>query len=177
MWILGLSYFEIMPLSIQLGGANLSLGARLKKQLELNIKDGETNVVLFVGVNGVGKTTSIAKIANKYNSAVGKTDLALLLYNINKETENRFNYKINFNTLRKNLDLLLDNVPNNAAWNNMSNDEIIKYLKSIFADDPKLIKAYVKLEYSRRRDAEKVQAALEEMTERDNELNILYGRE
>ena len=43
--------------------------------------------------------------------------------------------------------------------------------------DPKLIKAYVKLEDSRRRDAEKVQAALEEMTERDNELNILYGRE
>ena len=39
------------------------------------------------------------------------------------------------------------------------------------------VKAYVKLEYSRRRDAEKVQAALEEMTERDNELNILYGRE
>jgi len=32
---------------------------------KLNIKDGELNVVLFVGVNGVGKTTSIAKIANK----------------------------------------------------------------------------------------------------------------
>ena len=30
---------------------------------KLNIKDGKTNVVLFVGVNGVGKTTSIAKIA------------------------------------------------------------------------------------------------------------------
>lgn len=35
---------------------------------KLNIKDGETNVVLFVGVNGVGKTTSIAKIANKYKN-------------------------------------------------------------------------------------------------------------
>ena len=33
---------------------------------KLNIKDGETNVILFVGVNGVGKTTSIAKIANRY---------------------------------------------------------------------------------------------------------------
>ncbi len=33
---------------------------------KLNIKDGETNVILFVGVNGVGKTTSIAKIANKF---------------------------------------------------------------------------------------------------------------
>ena len=30
---------------------------------KLNIVDGKTNVVLFVGVNGVGKTTSIAKIA------------------------------------------------------------------------------------------------------------------
>ena len=32
---------------------------------KLNIKDGETNVILFVGVNGVGKTTSIAKIGKK----------------------------------------------------------------------------------------------------------------
>ena len=32
---------------------------------KLQLKDGETNVILFVGVNGVGKTTSIAKIANK----------------------------------------------------------------------------------------------------------------
>ena len=30
---------------------------------KLQLKDGETNVILFVGVNGVGKTTSIAKIA------------------------------------------------------------------------------------------------------------------
>ena len=30
---------------------------------KLQLKDNETNVVLFVGVNGVGKTTSIAKIA------------------------------------------------------------------------------------------------------------------
>ena len=32
---------------------------------KLNIKDGEINVILFVGVNGVGKTTSIAKLGNK----------------------------------------------------------------------------------------------------------------
>lgn len=32
---------------------------------KLELKDDETNVILFVGVNGVGKTTSIAKIANK----------------------------------------------------------------------------------------------------------------
>ena len=33
---------------------------------KLNIKEDELNVILFVGVNGVGKTTSIAKIANKF---------------------------------------------------------------------------------------------------------------
>lgn len=32
---------------------------------ELNIKDGELSVVLFVGVNGVGKTTTIGKMAHK----------------------------------------------------------------------------------------------------------------
>ena len=32
---------------------------------KLNLKDNELNVVLFVGVNGVGKTTSMSKIANK----------------------------------------------------------------------------------------------------------------
>ena len=42
--------------------------------------------------------------------------------------------------------------------------------------DPKMLKSYVKLEFSRRRDAQKVQANLEEMLERDNELNILFGR-
>ena len=35
---------------------------------KLNLKEDETNVVLFVGVNGVGKTTSIAKIANKFKN-------------------------------------------------------------------------------------------------------------
>ncbi|WLP85727.1 signal recognition particle-docking protein FtsY [Mycoplasma seminis] len=32
----------------------------------LNFEDGRLNVFIFVGVNGSGKTTSIAKIANKY---------------------------------------------------------------------------------------------------------------
>lgn len=31
----------------------------------LNLKDGQLNIILVVGVNGVGKTTSIGKIANK----------------------------------------------------------------------------------------------------------------
>jgi len=32
---------------------------------KLNIKDNELNIILFVGVNGVGKTTSIAKIGKR----------------------------------------------------------------------------------------------------------------
>jgi len=32
----------------------------------LNIVDGRVNVLLFVGVNGVGKTTTIGKVANEY---------------------------------------------------------------------------------------------------------------
>lgn len=32
---------------------------------ELNLKEGQLNIILVVGVNGVGKTTSIGKIANK----------------------------------------------------------------------------------------------------------------
>ena len=38
---------------------------------ELDIRDGELNVVLVVGVNGVGKTTTIGKLAKKYK-ALGK---------------------------------------------------------------------------------------------------------
>ncbi len=34
--------------------------------VDLNIKDGQTNIILVTGSNGVGKTTSIAKIANLY---------------------------------------------------------------------------------------------------------------
>ena len=35
---------------------------------ELDIVDGELNVILVVGVNGVGKTTTIGKLAKKYKS-------------------------------------------------------------------------------------------------------------
>lgn len=37
----------------------------VENSAELNLKDGELNIILVVGVNGVGKTTSIGKIANK----------------------------------------------------------------------------------------------------------------
>ena len=33
---------------------------------EIAIKNGKLNIILIVGVNGVGKTTSIGKMANKY---------------------------------------------------------------------------------------------------------------
>lgn len=36
--------------------------------IDINLKDDRTNVVLVVGVNGVGKTTSIAKIAYKFKT-------------------------------------------------------------------------------------------------------------
>ena len=35
----------------------------------LDIQDGRLNIVLFVGVNGVGKTTTIGKIAHQYHQA------------------------------------------------------------------------------------------------------------
>ena len=61
--------------------------------------------------------------------------------------------------------------------------DLQEFLKTIYqvekenhGYDPKMLKSYVKLEFSRRRDAQKMQANLEEMLERDNELNILFGR-
>ncbi|MGD7008441.1 signal recognition particle-docking protein FtsY [Metabacillus sp. 84] len=39
---------------------------------ELNLKEDRLNVILVVGVNGVGKTTTIGKLANKFKSE-GKT--------------------------------------------------------------------------------------------------------
>lgn len=41
-------------------------GYLITENTELNIVDGKMNVVLIVGVNGVGKTTTIGKIASKY---------------------------------------------------------------------------------------------------------------
>ncbi len=41
-------------------------GFLITENNELEIKDGQLNVILVVGVNGVGKTTTIGKIASKY---------------------------------------------------------------------------------------------------------------
>lgn len=43
---------------------------------QLNYQDNRLNVFIFVGVNGSGKTTSIAKIANKYASQGKKVLIA-----------------------------------------------------------------------------------------------------
>ncbi|MDA1475568.1 signal recognition particle-docking protein FtsY [Bacillus changyiensis] len=37
-----------------------------KEVSELNIEDGRLNIILFVGVNGVGKTTTIGKLAHQF---------------------------------------------------------------------------------------------------------------
>lgn len=42
----------------------------------LNIEEGRVNVILMVGVNGVGKTTTIAKLANKYKDEGKKVIIA-----------------------------------------------------------------------------------------------------
>lgn len=42
----------------------------------VNIQDGQLTVILFVGVNGVGKTTTIGKLAHKYKSEGKKVLLA-----------------------------------------------------------------------------------------------------
>ncbi len=41
-------------------------GYLIKENTGLDIQDGRMNVILIVGVNGVGKTTTIGKIASKY---------------------------------------------------------------------------------------------------------------
>ncbi|MGG3451363.1 MULTISPECIES: signal recognition particle-docking protein FtsY [Bacillaceae] len=43
---------------------------------DLNIQDGELTVILFVGVNGVGKTTTIGKLAHTFKSDGKKVMLA-----------------------------------------------------------------------------------------------------
>lgn len=52
---------------------------------------------------------------------------------------------------------------------------IIQVEKEDHEYSPKMINKYLKLEYSRRKDAEKVQADLEDSLEKDAELKILFG--
>lgn len=39
---------------------------KTEEETKLNIKEGDLTVILFVGVNGVGKTTTIGKLAHKF---------------------------------------------------------------------------------------------------------------
>lgn len=48
----------------------------LEENNELNIQQNQLTVILFVGVNGVGKTTSIGKLANEYKLQGKKVLLA-----------------------------------------------------------------------------------------------------
>ena len=42
----------------------------------MNLEDGRLNVILMVGVNGVGKTTTIGKLAHRYQQEGKKVMLA-----------------------------------------------------------------------------------------------------
>ncbi len=42
----------------------------------MNLEDGRLNVILMVGVNGVGKTTTIGKLAYRYKMEGKKVMLA-----------------------------------------------------------------------------------------------------
>jgi fused signal recognition particle receptor len=46
------------------------------EDISLNIEDGRMNIILFVGVNGVGKTTTIGKMAHLFKSQGKKVVLA-----------------------------------------------------------------------------------------------------
>ena len=52
------------------------LTANTKEQVETNATYGDRHVILVVGVNGVGKTTSIAKLSNIYKKQGNKVLLA-----------------------------------------------------------------------------------------------------
>ncbi|SDN27046.1 signal recognition particle-docking protein FtsY [Alkalicoccus daliensis] len=49
---------------------------RSEQETKINMQDGELTVILVVGVNGVGKTTSIGKLANKFKQEGKKVMLA-----------------------------------------------------------------------------------------------------
>ncbi len=48
----------------------------------LNVEDDRLNILIFIGVNGCGKTTSIAKVAHKYIKEGKKVLIAALLIHL-----------------------------------------------------------------------------------------------
>ncbi len=67
---------EPIELKTSLAEAILDILEVDKDSNVLNIQNDRLNIILFVGVNGVGKTTSISKLANKYNQEGKKVMLA-----------------------------------------------------------------------------------------------------
>ncbi|HJV44121.1 MAG TPA: signal recognition particle-docking protein FtsY [Bacillota bacterium] len=49
---------------------------RKEQNTELNVEDGRLNIIMFVGVNGVGKTTTIGKMAHMFKQQGKKVLLA-----------------------------------------------------------------------------------------------------
>lgn len=64
---------ELQPLLIELIA---ELMEKEKKELKLNIQESGLSVILFVGVNGVGKTTTIGKLAHRFKKEGKKVVLA-----------------------------------------------------------------------------------------------------
>ncbi len=48
----------------------------------LNVEDDRLNILIFIGVNGCGKTTSIAKVAHKYIKEGKKVLIVCLLIHL-----------------------------------------------------------------------------------------------
>ncbi len=67
---------ESVELKAFLAEAILNILEVDEKKNVLNVQNDRLNIILFVGVNGVGKTTSIGKLANKYNKEGKKVMLA-----------------------------------------------------------------------------------------------------
>ena len=67
----GAEYLEFIKEQI-----NLALKSDVSAKIESSKVDGQTRVIVLVGVNGVGKTTTVAKLASKFNSEGSKVLLA-----------------------------------------------------------------------------------------------------
>jgi fused signal recognition particle receptor len=72
-----LSSFDNMPVIVSDEAKNVIARSNATRQSpKLNLNKNQKNIFLIVGVNGVGKTTSIGKLANKYKKDGFKTLIA-----------------------------------------------------------------------------------------------------
>ena len=89
--------------------------------------------------------TIYTTLQNKYDSNKGKSDLHIAIKSSSKDTKNRFIYEIPINKFYEVSSLFNQDVPTKEQWDNMSNDDIISYIKQLFAFDTQLIKAHVEV--------------------------------